>query len=91
MFTNSAIVIEGRKQFQVSAGGKSAKLDAGTYDVWAAADAYIAVQPDSADPALVTSLTGYLIPGGAGIVSVRVGRDGLVIASSAALSVHRTE
>lgn len=91
MFSNSAIVIEGRQQFQVAAGGKSPALDAGTYDVWAAADAYIAVLPADASAAGVTSSTGYKIPGAAGIVPVRVGRDGLVIASSATLSVHRTE
>ena len=89
-FVQNAIVIEGRQQFQVGAGEASEPLDAGVYDVWAAADAYIRVAPaDSA--ADVTSDDGYLVPGGVGIITVRVGRDGLCIGSTAAISAHRVE
>lgn len=88
-YVQNVIVIEGRQQFQVGANGKSAPLDAGVYDVWAAADAYINVAPVAA--AAVTSATGYLIPGGAGIITVRIGKDGLCIGSTAVLSAHRVE
>lgn len=82
-----AVTIEGRSQFVVSAGQQSAPLDAGVYDVWAASDAYIKVGEDASG---VTSGNGYLIPGGKGIVPVRVGRSGLKIGASADVSVHRT-
>ncbi|AHJ10694.1 hypothetical protein P106B_11 [Rhizobium phage vB_RglS_P106B] len=84
----NAITIEGRTQFTVAAGAQSAPLEAGIYDVWAAADAYIKVGETAND---VTSATGYLIPGGAGIVPVRVGRSGLRIGATADIAAHRTE
>lgn len=85
MFVKSPIVIEGREQFQVGAAGQSEPLDAGVYDVWAEADAYIKVGATADD---VTETTGYLVPAGV-IVSVRVGRHGLRIGASAAISAHR--
>lgn len=89
-FSQNAVTIEGREQFQVAAGTASKPLDAGVYDVWAAADAYIRVAP-VASAGAVTSSTGYLVPGGAGIVTVRIGKDGLCIGSTAAIAVHRVE
>lgn len=86
-FVQPAIHITGRSQLQVSGGGQSALLDAGTYDVWAAADTYIKV---SETPSDVTSSTGYYVPAGR-IVTVRIGRDGLRIGSTGALSFHRVE
>jgi hypothetical protein len=87
-FVQSAVTIEGRSQFTVSAAGQSNPLDAGVYDVWATADAYIKVAPTANN---VTSATGYLVPGGNGIVTVRIAKDGLRIGSTAAISVHRVE
>ena len=81
-----AVVIEGRAQFQVSASGQSPALSPGVYDVWAAADAYIAVGSNPSP----TSANGYFIPGGAGIVPVRIVKDGQKIGSTAAISVHQT-
>ncbi|QWY83169.1 hypothetical protein [Rhizobium phage RHph_X2_24] len=88
MFTQAAIVIEGRSQFTVAAAGQSPELEAGVYDVWAAADAYIKVGVTASD---VTTSTGYLVPGGAGAVTVRVGRHGLRIGATAEIKVHRVE
>lgn len=88
-YSQNVIVIAGRKQFQISANSRSLPLDAGTYDVWAATDAYIDVAPS--DAATPTNTTGYLIPGGAGIISVRIAKDGLTIGASAAISAHRVE
>lgn len=87
-YSQAVVTLEGRQQYQVSAAGQSDPLDAGVYDVWAASDAYIKVAPTAND---VTNLTGYLVPGGAGIITVRIGRDGLRIGSTAALSFHRVE
>lgn len=89
MFVQPAITIEGRSQFQVSAGGASEPLSAGVYDCWAAADTYIRVSADPLTPA-PSSSNGYLISAGHAI-PVRIGRDGLKIGSSAALSFHRVE
>lgn len=83
-----AVAIEGRSQFVVSAGQSSAPLEAGVYDVWSTSDAYIAV---GAAPGTPTSATGYLIPGGKGIVPVRIAASGLKIAAGVAdVAVHRT-
>lgn len=86
-YVQPAIVIEGRSQIAVSAGGQTDPLASGTYDVWADADTYIKVGKTASD---VTTGTGYKIPAGA-IVPVRIGRDGLRIGSTGALSVHRVE
>lgn len=85
MFARSPVVIEGREQFQVAAAEQSEPLASGVYDVWAEADAYIKVSIAADD---VSETTGYYVPAGA-IISVRVGRDGLCIGSTAAIAVHR--
>lgn len=85
MFTKSPIVIEGRSQMAVAASAQSDALEAGVYDVWGAADAYIKVGVTADD---VTAETGYLVSTGT-IATVRVGRDGLRIGSTAAISIHR--
>ena len=86
-YVQPAIVIEGRSQIAVSAGGQTDPLASGTYAVWAAADTYIKVDAEASD---VTAETGYLVRTGE-TVKVRVGRDGLRIGSSAACSIHRVE
>lgn len=88
-YVQPAIVIEGRSQRQVAAGTASNPLEAGVYDVWCAVDAYIHVSADGASP-MPTNTTGYLIPAGR-IVPIRIGRDGLKLASSANLNFHRVE
>lgn len=88
MFVQPAITIEGRSQINVAANSQSDALPAGVYDVWATANAYIKVAETASD---VTSSTGYLILGGAGPVSVRVGRTGLRIGSTAAISIFQVE
>lgn len=88
MSIQNAIMIEGRRAFQVAAAGQSEPLEPGVYDVWAAADAYIKVGDVAND---VTAQTGYKIPGGGGIVSVRVMKLNSRIGATAEISVHRTE
>jgi hypothetical protein len=81
------IAIDGRAQFVVTAGTQSAPLEAGVYDVWSASDAYIKV---GADASGVSSANGYLIPGGKGIVPVRIAATGLRLgAAGADVAVHR--
>lgn len=88
MFVQSAIVIEGRQAFTVGAASQSNALEAGSYDVWGAADAYIRVGGTDAEN--VTSSDGYLVRAGQ-TITVRVGRNGLRIGSTAEISVHRVE
>lgn len=88
-----AIVIEGRSQFTIESGTPSEPLEAGIYDVWATegdGDAYIKVSADAADADNVSDETGYLIPGGKGIVPVRIGRNGLCIGTTNFVHIHRT-
>lgn len=65
--------IAGNRQRSFSAGGQfTSRLAPGVYDVWAATDIYIKVDPTNA--ADVTSGTGYLIKAG-NVVPVRIVQD----------------
>ena len=89
-YFQSPIVIGGRQQIPVNAASVSPVLEPGVYDVWAAADTYIRVSEDL-DTTGLFNTTGYLIPGGAGIISVRIAGNNKRIGTTAALSIHRVE
>ena len=87
-YAQNVVVLEGRRQISIAAAAQTDALDAGVYDVWSGAGgAHIKVAPTGSD---VTSSDGYFVPEGA-IISVRIGRDGLRIASTAELHIHRVE
>ncbi len=79
------ISIENVRGATIAANAASPVLSPGTYDVYAAALAYIRVSKAGTVP---TSSNGYPIPAGA-IITLTITRDDQKIATTAALLFHK--